>query len=355
MIKFTDPTAGTDQNPAANTQETAEKIPVVWVVTEGMIGTENQAVGITEALGLTPVVKRFKLREPWKSLSPYLSWESANTFEDPADLIAGPAPDLVMTAGRKAIAAMRYLKKTLPHRPLFINVLDPRAARKEFDLIVSPKHDPARGANVLHTVATPNRITAQRLQDAAIKWGDAFKHLVAPRVAVVIGGKSKAYSFSDARAMQLVRLLEPLLDNGASLMITVSRRTPDSARKVLEDHLANRPQVFFWDNHGDNPYAGMLALADYILVTADSTAMLSDAATTGKPVYILPLTGGHKRIEKMHAHLIERGAACWFAGQLDPAWEYEPLNDAAMAAEHIRGLLEYRGFTLPAPPLTSIA
>ena len=39
-----------------------------------------------------------------------------------------------------------------------------------------------------------------------------------------------------------------------------------------------------WDGTGDNPYFAYLALADALLVTADSVSMVSEAAATGKPV-----------------------------------------------------------------------
>ena len=38
-----------------------------------------------------------------------------------------------------------------------------------------------------------------------------------------------------------------------------------------------------WDGQGDNPYFGMLALADLIVVTQDSVSMISEAAATTAP------------------------------------------------------------------------
>lgn len=336
------------------TADTPLKLPVLWIVTEGMAGTENQCRGIAEALQLEPVIKKMQLAQPWKTLSPYLGMECAASFTDAKALREGPVPDIILGSGRKAIAAMRWLKKTAPkgHTPLLVQVQDPRFARAEFDAIIAAQHDPASGGNVFHTQGTPNRITDAMLATAAAKWNETLGHLPHPRVAVVIGGNSRAYTLEGARTHQLVKLIKPLLDQGASLMMTISRRTPPESRAVLAKNFGNRPDVFFWDGTGDNPYMGMLALADYIMVTADSTAMLSDAGSTGKPVYILPLNGGHYRIEKFHAYLLEKGIARWFIGKLDAPWQYPAMRDAEAAAQYIRGLLTARGFTLPPSPLT---
>src|SRR6185436_14836735 len=39
----------------------------------------------------------------------------------------------------------------------------------------------------------------------------------------------------------------------------------------------------------ENPYAGMLALADRLIVTGDSASMLAEALRTGKAVTVAPL------------------------------------------------------------------
>ena len=110
-------------------------------------------------------------------------------------------------------------------------------------------------------------------------------------------------------------------------MITASRRTGEENMAVLRDILKGRDNLYFWDGRGDNPYFGMLAWADTILVTADSASMLSEAVSTGKPVYMIPLEGGTKRFDIFHKNLLEKGCIREFNGTLD-SWTYEPLRDA---------------------------
>jgi mitochondrial fission protein ELM1 len=91
-----------------------------WIVTEGMIGTENQCLGVAEALGITPTVHRITLRQPWKTLSPYIGCEKANTFIPPFE---GPWPDLLIASGRKSIAASRYIKRMSEGKTFTVQML----------------------------------------------------------------------------------------------------------------------------------------------------------------------------------------------------------------------------------------
>ena len=142
---------------------------------------------------------------------------------------------------------------------------------------------------------------------------------------------------------ELCTQLQTLQGQGTSLMITPSRRTGDDNLALFMDSFethntsttTKNNSVFIWDGAGENPYHAMLGWADYILVTADSASMLSDAGTTGKPVYIIPLEGGHKRIDKLHTNLIHRGVAKVFDGTLE-SWRYERLKDAQLVADAIQ-------------------
>jgi len=85
----------------------------------------------------------------------------------------------------------------------------------------------------------------------------------------------------------------------------------------------------------------MLALADYILVTEDSVSLASEACATGKPVYVIPLSGGSARHRRFHEALRAEGLTRPFAGRLE-RWSYQPLFDAARVAEEVRRSLARR-------------
>ena len=305
-----------------------------WIITEGIAGTENQCIGIAEALGVAYEIKRIKLRQPWKSLSPFLGFETAGSF---VPKLQGPWPDLLIAGGRKAIAAARFIKKASNGKTFTVFVQDPRINTKHFDLVIAPEHDPARGENVFVTAASPNRITNQKLQNAKEKF-PAFAEMKSPRVAVLIGGDSKAHTLT-TDIMQ--RLASQLKGVNGGLMVTTSRRTGKANEKILKNALSGSG-AFIWDGSGKNPYFAMLGYADHIIVTSDSVSMLSEASTTGKPVYMVKLEGGSPRLDKFHKNLTDKGITRLFEGKLQD-WAYTPLQDAQKAAEEIKKRLKNRG------------
>lgn len=302
-----------------------------WIVTEGLAGTENQCLGVAEALGVIPKIKRVALRWPWRLFSPFLRLEQSWSFIPP---LKGPWPDLLIASGRKSIAAARYIKRASGGRTFTVQIQDPRIASKNFDLVAVPNHDSLRGKNVIVTDAAPNRITPEKLEAARAQFVQ-LENLPAPRVAVLIGGNSKDYTLSESRAAALAK---DLLKLNAGLMITTSRRTGKENEEALR-RVLNGKHIFFWDGQGENPYLAMLAWADFILVTEDSASMISDAASTGKPVYRLQLDGKSRRLSKLHCHLENKGILRVFDGKLEK-YSYTRLNDAGKIAAAIKTRLK---------------
>ena len=93
--------------------------------------------------------------------------------------------------------------------------------------------------------------------------------------------------------------------------------------------------IFFWDGSGPNPYFGLLGLADAIVVTCESASMVSEAATTGKPVYVIDLDGGSRRFQRFHEMLREDGITRPFDGRLEQ-WNYALLDDTETVAAMVR-------------------
>ena len=307
-----------------------------WIITEGLTGTENQCLGVAEALGLNPVVKRIKLNEPWKKLSPYLGFESENTFSNDGDKIEAPWPDLLIASGRKSIAASRFIKKCSHGKTFVVQLQDTRVRRNDFDILAIPKHDPAsklKSDNILVTIATPNRITKEKLANAKDHFS-FLRNLSGKRIGVLIGGTAGKQILTEDMVRDLAAQLKNLAAQNYSLMITTSRRTGEDNKKILESQLQG-PNIYFWNGTDENPYFGILAYADALIVTSESMSMVSEAATTGKPVYTVNLNGGKPRHVQMQENLRELGIIRNFSGKIDE-WAYEPLNDAELIAGEIR-------------------
>jgi hypothetical protein len=305
--------------------------PTCWIITEGMAGTENQCIGVAQALGLEPKIIRIGLRQPWKLLSPWLGLEQSWTFTPSLtpDTKEG-WPDLLIAAGRKSIAASRYIKKQSGGKTFTVQIQDPKTSPHQFDLVAVPHHDLLRGDNVIVTHGAPNKITREKLEEARAEFAALFTDIPKPRVAVLIGGNSRTHKMTKNITEKLTTQLQAL---DAGLMITASRRTGEENTKILRSALKGANN-FFWDGQAANPYFGMLAWADHIIVTSDSVSMLSDACTTGKPVHMIELEGSSPRFDRFHNHIIETGAVRRFDGNL-AEWSYEPFNDAGFIANKI--------------------
>lgn len=300
-----------------------------WIITEGMVGTENQCLAVAESLGLTPDIKRITLRQPWKLLSPWLKFEQSYTF---VPALTPPWPDLVIASGRKAIAAARYIKKQSAGKSFTVFLQDPKISPHHFDLVAVPQHDSLRGENVIVTDGAPNRITPEKLEAAKSQFSSLFFKLPSPGVAVLIGGNSRTHQLTSDITEKLVNQLTAL---NAGLMITTSRRTEPQNQAFIEKALKNKENCYLWDGTGENPYFGMLSWADAIIVTSDSVSMLSDAASTGKPVYVVDLKGNSIRFKRFHDHFKSLGITRPFTGTIEN-WQYSPVADAQKIANVIK-------------------
>lgn len=308
--------------------------PLVWVVHDGKVGMINQVVGLAEAVGFPFVEKRLAVRAPWSHMTPQLWVRPLKSLDPAGDLLEPPWPDLLIACGRVTIAPALAVKRASGGRVFWTQIQDPRYGRREADLLVVPIHDPASGENVCHTLGAVHRVTPERLAEGAQRFAPMFAHLPRPLVAVLIGGNNRVYKMTESRLAMLADQLAALARRGFGLAITPSRRTGEDGARLLQERLAELPAVI-WDGAGDNPYFGMLGLADAVIVTADSVSMVSEAAATGKPVHVVELDGGSRKFAQFHDAMREAGVTRPFRGDIE-AWRYPPLDDTARAAAEIR-------------------
>jgi uncharacterized protein len=313
---------------------------VIWAITDGRAGMLNQARGLGEAIGLPVEVKTVRPRVPWTQL-PVTLWLALFTSMGPAQAgLKPPWPKIAVGCGWRSIPYMLAIKRLSGGRTFTVQLQDPRIDPNLFDLVVPPEHDNLTGTNVMPIVGSPNGITTQKLEAAAAKWAARLEHLPHPRVAVLVGGTSNSHRFDEDDARRLASTLKNLTEQGIGVMVTTSRRTGERQAQAIADAL-DHPNAFVWDGQGENLYLGLLALADAILVTSDSTNMAVEAAATGKPVYVVEIPGGDPKFDRLHESLRARGIARKFKGKIE-RWTYEPLNETARVAELIRGKIGLR-------------
>lgn len=318
-----------------------------WIVTDGNPGGLNQCLGLAEALGLSPQIKRVALRSPWRQLSPYFRLGHARAFTLDSDKFVPPWPDLVVASGRQSIAAALYVRdqsRRAGQRTITVFVQNPGISPSHFDLVIAPEHDRVTGSNVLSTRGALHRITRAKLEEGAAKFAPRFAHLPRPYLGVLIGGANASYALG---VLEMTRLAESLKraaqDTGGSLLITPSRRTGSDNVAILRSVLSATPS-FIWDGEGDNPYFGLMGLADYLIVTSDSVSMVSEAVATGKPVYVfgLPQRAGASRksrkFARFHEGMLRQGWTRLFEGS-PTDWDRPSLeNETVRAAEAVRAI-----------------
>ena len=250
---------------------------------------------------------------------------------------AGEAwPDLWIATGRATLPLSIAVRRLSGGKTFVVQTQDPRWRNADYDLIVAPAHDRVEGPNVLSITGSPHRVTRERLSEGATAFAERLEPLPRPRVAALIGGRSRAFDLPEAHAAGLAeRIAEAVEAAGGSLMLTFSRRTPEAAKAAMTTRLAHLPGLI-WDGAGANPYFAFLNFADHVLVTEDSANMAAEAASTGKPVHILPMVPlkSADKFGRLHADLRERGAARPFYGTLE-RWSYEPLNETERAARAV--------------------
>jgi mitochondrial fission protein ELM1 len=316
-----------------------------WVVTDGKAGMENQCLGLAAALGLTPVVKRTRLRMPWQQLSPFLRLGFRYAFSRRGDSVGPPWPDVLIATGRASIPASLYARRATMRngvsRTFTVQLQNPVIDPSRFDLVVVPRHDGLTGPNVITTRGALHRVTPEILKADAAKLLPQVAHLPSPRIAVLIGGSNAVYQLTAREMRPLTAQLAQLTrKTGGSLMITPSRRTGAENLAILQEGLKDLP-VFIWNGQGGNPYYGLLGLADYVIVTCDSVNMVSEACTTGKPVYVVDLPGGSEKFHRFHQSMRDDGLTRAFTGELEQ-WSYPPLDDMRFVAERVAEELRRR-------------
>jgi mitochondrial fission protein ELM1 len=295
------------------------------IICNDLAGLRNQAIGLAEAGDFMPDVRVLPQRGLLSRLPPFAS--------PPPLVVAPPLPALVIACGGAGARIAASLRGPAVRA---VAIQDPRMDLKKFDLVFAARHDGIAGPNVFITRTALHRVTPARLANEAEIWRPVFASLRRPLVAVLLGGSNGRYRFGPAESRTLAAQLEALLRDGAGIAITPSRRTAPETVALLRDALLPRG-AWIWDGQGDNPYFGMLALADAIIVTADSVSMVSEAVATSAPVFLVRLPGRSTRIGAFMDMMAQDGRVRDFAGRLD-LWDTAPMDDTPAAGAALRAL-----------------
>lgn len=292
-------------------------------------GLKSQTLGLAEAAGLVPDSRPLRFRAPWQYI-PRSFWVNPLWAVEPA-AFSGPLPPVVVGAGGAGARVAAALKRDDVR---IVSIQYPRMALTKFDAVLVGRHDGVTGPNVIVTRTALHRVTQQRLAAEKVIWAPRFAHLPRPLVVVLLGGSNGRYRFEQDEARALSTDLAGLLRQGIGVAITPSRRTSAPVLAILRAALIPLG-AYIWDFTGENPYFGMLACADAILVTADSVSMVSEAVATTAPVLLVRLPGKSSRIGAFMDEMVQSKRVRHFAGRLE-MWDTAPLNDTEWAGQELR-------------------
>ena len=315
-----------------------------WVLTTGEAGMRSQALGLADAVGLPVAEKRVDIPRLWGLLPAGLLRVPLGALSASSDPLAPPWPRLLVACGRHAIGPALAVKRASGGRTLAAYVQNPERAGEKFDLVVTLPHDGVRGDNVAVVETALHHVTPARLDAAAAAWRSRLAPDERPLIGVLVGGDNGAYRLTRGVLERLLAVLEEARRRGSRAALTPSRRTGREAVAFLRAALGGGDRATLWDGSGDNPYLGILGLADRLVVTGDSVSMISEALATGRPVHVLPLEGRGRRHDAFLQRIVGGRLVSPIAeDRLDWGFSgHPPVFSAAEPARRLRALLSER-------------
>lgn len=373
--------------------------PRTWLLMGHKAGDNNQILALAEGLGWPFEIRRLVYRRSELLTNLLAGPTLRGLVRERSDPLEPPWPELVISAGRRNEPLARWIQLQVGDRGRIklVHVGRPWALHECFDLIVTtPQYRLPRKPHILHNELPLHRVRPERLAEEAEKLRPklAAMGLKPPYVAVLMGGQAGPYNFDRENGALLgYWASRTAAEIGGSLLVTSSARTPKKAIDALEEQLTVPAFVYRWKpGDPDNPYFGMLGLAERIVVTSDSMSMLAEACSTGRPVFVFDLLRGrgshrpplpedgrirarsllerlldwHPRpviyrlgmkigprrltrdVSLIHRRQIELGRAVWL-GEPWRGTEAPPPADLERAVRAVKALFDPHGRPLPPP------
>ena len=301
------------------------------LLTEGMHGMISQVEGLAKALDIEFTHQKVELNSFWKLIPPNLTPVSKLVFNkiDNSDF------DIIISCGRKSVIPSIYLKKSSKKKVFNIHIQDPKVSLGNFDLVIAPEHDNLRGKNVITSKGAVHYLTLDEIKNNHNYLVDKLKKNH-EYLLLVLGGPNKYYDYEDKNLIKIFDVIKKILNNNNLQAIVIpSMRTPKKTINLVNEHLGTENLVI--KNVDKKAYLSGLSLAKYIVVTCDSTSMISEAALTGKPIYIadIPAKRKDERFKKFRNLFSELNITKNLKEKLE-IWNYKSLNETNRIAQEIK-------------------
>ena len=300
------------------------------LLTEGMHGMISQVEGLAKSLNIEFIHEKIELNSFWKLIPPKFTPSQNFTFKN--DIKKNF--DIVISCGRKSVIPSIYLKKKYKDKIMNIHIQDPKVSLNNFDYVVVPQHDSLSGNNVITSIGAIHYLKQDELdQNENYLKNKINKEKI---ISLIIGGPNKYYNYNDKSIGEIfIKIQKNFIDNGYQLIVIPSMRTPQKIINKATNYF-DKNQVII-NNVDKKAYLSSLKLADYIVVTCDSTSMISEAAITGKPIYVAQMTPIKKnyRFEKFFNLFRSLNIIRNLESSVEK-WNYEKLNETDKVSDHIK-------------------
>ncbi len=309
------------------------------LLTEGMHGMISQAEGLARALDLEFIHEKIELNNFWKMIPPSLTPVKKFVFKNNIKKDF----NIVISCGRKSVIPSIYLKNKYKKKIINIHIQDPKVSLNKFDFVVAPEHDGLKGKNVLRSKGSIHYLTDKELEDNK----DYLKSKVNKKklVTLVVGGPNKYYDYNDIIIDEIfLKIKDNFISKDYQLIFIPSMRTPKNIINKAKNYF-DEYQIIVTDVD-KKAYLSSLKLADHIVVTCDSTSMISEAAITGKPIYLAQMPPIKKNYRfKFFFELFESLNITKNLENSVEEWNYEKLNETDRISSYIKQQLKDYDFS----------
>ena len=303
------------------------------LLTEGMHGMISQVEGMAKALNAEYSHKIIRLSFPWKFIPPKLTPISEAILKDKIYLIENGPADIVISCGRKSVIPSIVLKKRNP-KIFNIHIQNPKISLDNFDAIIAPEHDELIGNNVYSSKGAIHYITKSEI-DRAKPY--LMKNINSEKVvSLILGGPNKYYKFDHDQLLNIFNMIKSnFVSKGYKVAVIPSMRTPKGSIELAVREMQSCGYVV--KGVDKQAYLSAYGLANYIVVTCDSTSMISEAATSGKPVFIAHMKPkkNNYRFKKFFELFREMGITRDLGEKVE-TWTYNKHNEAERIGNLIR-------------------
>ncbi len=304
------------------------------LLTEGMHGMISQVEGLAKALDLEFTHHKVEVNSFWKLLPPKFTPISQKVFKK----IHSDDFDVIISCGRKSVVPSIYLKKKSKKKVTNIHIQDPKVNLYNFNYVIAPEHDGLVGQNVISTKGAIHYLTKEEINNHTNYLKDKLQ-TKKEYFLLILGGPTKHYDYSDKNILNILNLFNDLVEkNKLQGIVIPSMRTPKNVIELSKNKLGENSLVI--ETVDKKAYLSALSLAKYISVTCDSTSMISEAALTGKPIYVadIPPKKNDYRIRKFKEIFDKLNIIKKLDVKLE-TWHYESLDETSRIAKKIKNQL----------------